>query len=59
MVTWLFVVMKMAVSACKKHIAYEHQNADVKQQLLEVDRITGSSMSIFSFALKVINQQTP
>ena len=26
LVTWLFVVMKMAVSACKKHIVHEHQN---------------------------------
>ena len=58
-VAWLFVVMKTAVSACKKHIIHEHQNTDVKQQLLEVDSIAGSSVSIFSFALKVIIQQTP
>ena len=58
LVAWLFVVTKMAVSAYKKHIIHGHQNTDVKQQLLEVDSIAGSSMSIFNFALKVIIQQT-
>ena len=55
LVAWLFVVTKMAVSACKKHIIHEHQ----KVQLLEVYSIAGSSMSIFNFALKVIIQKTP